>query len=134
MRALLILVVLFAGCVSDPRYPRITFIGEIERISPIMTPEGASETSGCTHFMVFRVQKLIKGKYHLQDTIEFGATAEALKGLSVGSRYRVEAQWTHHGWIYVEIKPMKPNQALQHNDSSCHVSCLRTPRASRGRG
>ena len=27
-----------------------------------------------------------------------------------------------------------PNQALQHNDPSCHVSCLRTPRASRGRG
>jgi hypothetical protein len=26
------------------------------------------------------------------------------------------------------------NQALQHNDSSCHESCLRTPRASRGRG
>jgi len=26
------------------------------------------------------------------------------------------------------------NQALQHNDPSCHVSCLRTPRASRGRG
>jgi hypothetical protein len=28
----------------------------------------------------------------------------------------------------------EPNQALQHNDPSCHVSCLRTPRASRGRG
>ena len=28
----------------------------------------------------------------------------------------------------------QPNQALQHNDPSCHVSCLRTPRASRGRG
>ena len=28
----------------------------------------------------------------------------------------------------------KPNQALQHNDPSCHESCLRTPRASRGRG
>jgi hypothetical protein len=27
-----------------------------------------------------------------------------------------------------------PNQALQHNDPSCHVSCLRTPRASRDRG
>ena len=27
-----------------------------------------------------------------------------------------------------------PNQALQHNDPSCHESCLRTPRASRGRG
>jgi hypothetical protein len=26
------------------------------------------------------------------------------------------------------------NQALQHNDPSCHGSCLRTPRASRGRG
>ena len=28
----------------------------------------------------------------------------------------------------------RANQALQHNDPSCHVSCLRTPRASRGRG
>jgi len=28
----------------------------------------------------------------------------------------------------------EPNQALQHNDPSCHASCLRTPRASRGRG
>ena len=28
----------------------------------------------------------------------------------------------------------EPNQALQHNDPSCHVSCLRTPRASWGRG
>jgi hypothetical protein len=28
----------------------------------------------------------------------------------------------------------EPNQALQHNDPSCHVSCLRTPRANRGRG
>ena len=27
-----------------------------------------------------------------------------------------------------------PNQALQHNDPSCHVPCLRTNRASRGRG
>jgi hypothetical protein len=27
-----------------------------------------------------------------------------------------------------------PNQALQHNDPSCHVPCLRTYRASRGRG
>jgi hypothetical protein len=28
----------------------------------------------------------------------------------------------------------RANQALQHNDPSCHVSCLRTPRASWGRG
>jgi ribosomal protein S18 acetylase RimI-like enzyme len=28
----------------------------------------------------------------------------------------------------------EPNQALKHNDPSCHASCLRTPRASRGRG
>jgi len=28
----------------------------------------------------------------------------------------------------------RPNQALQHNDPSCHESCLRTPRASRDRG
>ena len=28
----------------------------------------------------------------------------------------------------------EPNKALQHNDPSCHVPCLRTYRASRGRG
>jgi len=27
-----------------------------------------------------------------------------------------------------------PNQALQHNDPSCHAPCVRTCRASRGRG
>lgn len=32
------------------------------------------------------------------------------------------------------LKPNPPNQTLQHNDPSYHVSCLRTPRASRGRG
>jgi hypothetical protein len=34
------------------------------------------------------------------------------------------------------LKPIEnpPNQALQHNDPSCHVSCFRTPRASWGRG
>jgi len=29
---------------------------------------------------------------------------------------------------------MRPNQALQHNDPSCHAPCVRTCRASRGRG
>jgi len=38
--------------------------------------------------------------------------------------------WHQIGWL----RDMPPNQALQHNDPSCHVSCLRTPRASRGRG
>jgi hypothetical protein len=33
-----------------------------------------------------------------------------------------------------ELLKTEPNQALQHNDPSCHVSCLRTPRASRDRG
>jgi len=28
----------------------------------------------------------------------------------------------------------EPNKAVQHNDPSCHGSCLRTPRASRDRG
>jgi hypothetical protein len=28
----------------------------------------------------------------------------------------------------------EPNQALQHNDPSCHAPCMRTCRASRGRG
>ena len=33
------------------------------------------------------------------------------------------------------IKTFKaPNQALQHNDPSCHAPCVRTCRASRGRG
>jgi hypothetical protein len=34
-----------------------------------------------------------------------------------------------------QLKTMKPaNQALQHNDPSCHAPCVRTCRASRGRG
>jgi len=32
------------------------------------------------------------------------------------------------------INQPEPNQALQHNDPSCHGSCFRTLRASRGRG
>ena len=37
--------------------------------------------------------------------------------------------------IKAEIERQKrPNQALQHNDPSCHGSCFRTPRASRDRG
>ena len=55
-----------------------------------------------------------------------------------------------HGYFLVEIehvirfdveferfrmtKKIRANQALQHNDPSCHVPCLRTYRASRGRG
>jgi len=54
--------------------------------------------------------------------------------------------WTYWGsylpWIPLMISSLslmlsykvRPNQALQHNDPSCHVSCLRTPRASRDRG
>ena len=41
-------------------------------------------------------------------------------------------------WSFLRVihpaKINEPNQALQHNDPSCHVSCLRTPRASRARG
>jgi len=32
------------------------------------------------------------------------------------------------------FKNKQPNQALQHNDPSCHAPCVRTCRASRGRG
>jgi len=35
---------------------------------------------------------------------------------------------------HAAIYKTEANQALQHNDPSCHVSCLRTPHASRGRG
>jgi hypothetical protein len=38
------------------------------------------------------------------------------------------------GVLWLKEAKTGPNQALQHNDPSCHVSCLRTPRASRGRG
>jgi len=38
------------------------------------------------------------------------------------------------GYRKKQINRGKPNQALQHNDPSCHVPCLRTYRASRGRG
>jgi len=39
-------------------------------------------------------------------------------------------------FFFTRLNPIKsePNQALQHNDPSCHESCLRTPRASRDRG
>jgi len=33
-----------------------------------------------------------------------------------------------------KLRSKRPNQALQHNDPICHESCLRTPRASWGRG
>jgi len=36
--------------------------------------------------------------------------------------------------LRLEKRMKTPNQALQHNDPSCHESCLRTPPASRGRG
>jgi len=36
--------------------------------------------------------------------------------------------------FFANPKKIAANQALQHNDPSCHESCLRTPRASRGRG
>jgi hypothetical protein len=46
-----------------------------------------------------------------------------------------ESQWLNiYGNEKLPIDKRKPNQALQHNDPSCHASCLRTPRASRGRG
>src|ERR1035437_5977264 len=43
-------------------------------------------------------------------------------------------------WETIRVDPItdpiekKANQALQHNDHSCHELCLRTPRASCGRG
>ena len=38
-------------------------------------------------------------------------------------------------FIYsVKWEKTAPNQALQHNDPSCHAPCVRTCRASRGRG
>jgi hypothetical protein len=36
--------------------------------------------------------------------------------------------------LHIRTVRKPANQALQHNDPSCHESCLRTPRASRGRG
>ena len=36
--------------------------------------------------------------------------------------------------VIIVPKETEANQALQHNDPSCHVPCLRTYRASRGRG
>jgi hypothetical protein len=37
-------------------------------------------------------------------------------------------------WKFKLRVPKRPNQALQHNDPSCHAPCVRTCRASRGRG
>ena len=54
-----------------------------------------------------------------------------------GSRFLVSPLRKQKGSDEYFFHPMfkkEPNQALQHNDPSCHVSCLRTPRASRDRG
>jgi len=46
-----------------------------------------------------------------------------------------KAKGTWSSW-YLNLvhKENPPNQALQHNDPSCHAPCVRTCRASRGRG
>ena len=69
-------------------------------------------------------------------------------GLCVYRRGGPDLYFYHGKWVYdkrrdpnlrideilrKEVKKAA-NQALQHNDPSCHVSCLRTPRASWGRG
>jgi len=48
----------------------------------------------------------------------------------IETRLKFKAEWN----TVIEISVNTPNQALQHNDPSCHESCLRTPRASRDRG
>src|ERR1035437_1465843 len=52
-----------------------------------------------------------------------------------GQWFVVDKDWLYRWQSKYDPKnSRRPNQALQHNDPSCHESCLRTPRASRGRG
>jgi hypothetical protein len=49
----------------------------------------------------------------------------------IAYQIRVTGDWKS-AFDFIAQKPA--NQALQHNDHSCHELCLRTPRASCGRG
>jgi hypothetical protein len=44
------------------------------------------------------------------------------------------SEWSIRRSAIATFVKRPPNQTLQHNDPSCHVPCLRTYRASRGRG
>jgi len=82
--------------------------------------------------------------------LETHAMAKGVKEIHTDASRISRPFFEKHGYFLVEIehvirfdveferfrmtKKIRANQALQHNDPSCHESCLRTPRASRGRG
>ena len=65
-----------------------------------------------------------------------GGYYEGSESASYNTYYLVKkgGKWIVERNVMHTISLNTPNQALQHNDPSCHESCLRTPRASRGRG
>jgi hypothetical protein len=75
-----------------------------------------------TYWVIYEV--CIPGAHPEAGLVETFLMPEAVAQISPIGQLRV--------FRYHENK--QTNQALQHNDPSCHESCLRTPRASRGRG
>ena len=66
---------------------------------------------------------------YLNPRIDEDVVAALAKELRCEYVLQKDGMW---GWDYCLEKPA--NQALQHNDPSCHAPCMRTCRASRGRG
>jgi hypothetical protein len=69
------------------------------------------------------------------------ADARVLLLVEVPSEVLASAEKSGTGVLWVESDQIevldgkdRANQALQHNDPSCHAPCVRTCRASRGRG
>jgi hypothetical protein len=86
----------------------------------------------------------------LRALIKFGSCAWLIIAATIVAATFVEGResldfrdWVWWSWISGPVTlsiwnlyalRRRANQALQHNDPGCHESCLRTPRASRGRG
>jgi len=72
---------------------------------------------------------------NFMSTGDYGNLRFHIAGVGLRVKLRAVAK---NSWSFVRTdrieKTKAPNQALQHNDPSCHVPCLRTYRASRGRG
>jgi hypothetical protein len=107
-----------------------------------------SLTAGCSgpdHISVadFKTEYAMVGAPQTMRDVSFLGVRDGKAFLKIRSMPIVGSKWKER-IVYVELSELdaatrdfiskQPNQALQHNDPSCHVSCLRTPRASRGRG
>jgi hypothetical protein len=116
---------------SDWPASAFSFIGVPEKIK-----EGTYQTiDGKMQGIVIRIVEVKTGSYDRPD-IGFDFEAASKPPLEIGQTYLFEAVYDRHGIRYTKWKKVgkTPNQALQHNDPSCHAPCMRTCRASRGRG